>query len=506
MSLHATFIEHTFVSVLALYVTLECAVTILQTRAAEKSCGRVPEGFEKKLTLAGIRKAADYTGELAQANLLLTVAGAGFALFMTFGNGLNVFTAVIETIMGPGIPADWVLINLIVLLMLLIELPFGWWARYRVKERYGYMREPRMRWLSRTLSEALWGWLVFMPVSAALLTIFEYAGGDWWKLAWGVWLVYLLWRWKLSSVYGVFWKRRSRPYANAETREAVRESLRRQGITMTEMVVMTRPASWDHSNIVLSGWGLRRRVIVFAHVAHLLRKDEIVALAAHEAAHVRHFHGVLRLLINVAVSYFFCWLAGWGATHVQFFEGFNYSPMLTLDMPGTHAGSVCAVALVVFPMLLYPLSPLLNLAARLMQYDADLHAARIAGLDPMISALVKLHKGTRRPRSRRPSSIRSFTTSVRIPACALRTCSASSACRRPAAGSSTSLRSPPSPEHPKRTKLPHLQPFNAAHVRSRTSATVPWPKLRPASTVRPPKPPAPSSQAASPQATAATTS
>lgn len=293
MSLHATFIEHTFVSILALYVTLECAVTILQTRAAEKSCGRVPEGFEKKLTLAGIRKAADYTGELAQANLLLTVAGAGFALFMTFGNGLNVFTAVIETIMGPGIPADWVLINLIVLLMLLIELPFGWWARYRVKERYGYMREPRMRWLSRTLSEALWGWLVFMPVSAALLTIFEYAGGDWWKLAWGVWLVYLLWRWKLSSVYGVF-----------------------------------------------------------------------------------------------------CWLAGWGATHVQFFEGFNYSPMLTLDMPGTHAGSVCAVALIVFPMLLYPLSPLLNLAARLMQYDADLHAARIAGLDPMISALVKLHKDT----------------------------------------------------------------------------------------------------------------
>ena len=144
MSLHATFIEHTFVSILALYVTLECAVTILQTRAAEKSCGRVPEGFEKKLTLAGIRKAADYTGELAQANLLLTVVGAGFALFMTFGNGLNVFTAVIETIMGPGIPADWVLISLIVLLMLLIELPFGWWARYRVKERYGYMREPRM--------------------------------------------------------------------------------------------------------------------------------------------------------------------------------------------------------------------------------------------------------------------------------------------------------------------------------------------------------------------------
>lgn len=320
MSLHATFIEHTFVSVLALYVTLECALTILQTRAAEKSCGRVPDGFEKKLTLAGVRKAADYTGELAQANLLLTVAGAGFALFMTFGNGLNVFTVFIRELLGAGLLADWVLINLIVLLMLLIELPLGWWARYRVKERYGYMREPRKRWLLRTLSEALWGWVVFMPVSGVLLTAFEYAGGDWWKLAWGIWLAYLVWRWKLSSVYGVFWKRRSRPFSDSETREAVRESLRKQGITMTEMDVMTRPGTWDHSSIVLSGWGLKRRVIVFAHVAHLLSKNEIVALAAHEAAHVRHLHGVLRFLINAAVSYFFCWLAGWGATHVQFFR------------------------------------------------------------------------------------------------------------------------------------------------------------------------------------------
>lgn len=280
MSLHATFIEHTFVSVLALYVTLECALTILQTRAAEKSCGRVPDGFEKKLTLAGVRKAADYTGELAQANLLLTVAGAGFALFMTFGNGLNVFTVFIRELLGAGLLADWVLINLIVLLMLLIELPLGWWARYRVKERYGYMREPRKRWLLRTLSEALWGWVVFMPVSGVLLTAFEYAGGDWWKLAWGIWLAYLVWRWKLSSVYGVFWKRRSRPFSDSETREAVRESLRKQGITMTEMDVMTRPGTWDHSSIVLSGWGLKRRVIVFAHVAHLLSKNEIVALAA----------------------------------------------------------------------------------------------------------------------------------------------------------------------------------------------------------------------------------
>ena len=87
ISITASLIEHTFLSILALYVALECALTIMQTHAAERTCMSVPRGFESKLSLAAVRKAADYTGDLAQANLLLTVMGAAFALFMTYGQG-----------------------------------------------------------------------------------------------------------------------------------------------------------------------------------------------------------------------------------------------------------------------------------------------------------------------------------------------------------------------------------------------------------------------------------
>ena len=105
-----------------------------------------------------------------------------------------------------------------------------------------------------------------------------------------------------------------------------------------------------------------------------------------------------------------------------------------------------------------------------MQYDADLHAARIAGLDPMISALVKLHKDTTTSLS--PSLVYSLFHYKR-PHPGMRVANLQRLKRLSAAGSSTSFRSPPSPERPKRTKLPHQQPFFAAHVRSRTSATVP---------------------------------
>lgn len=392
ISVSASLIEHTFLSILVLYVTLECALTIMQTHAAERACVSVPRGFESKLSLAAVRKAADYTGELAQANLLLTVMGAAFALFMTYGNGLNLLTIFTETLLGPSILSQWVLLSAIVLLMMLIELPFGWWARFRVKERYGYMREPRIHWLKRTLAEALWGWALFMPFTAFFLVLFEYVGQRCWLVAWGLWCIYLIWRWLFARVEGIFWARRSHPFNQPETVEKVRDLLVTHGLVMTDMIVMTRPASWDHSNVVLAGWGRQRRVVVFAHVARLLAEDELLAIVAHEIGHIRHRHAFVRLFIHATLSFACCALAGWGATQDLFFEGFNYSPMLTSHHSGTHAGYVLALALVTFPVLLYPVSPLVNFFSRLLQYDADRYAARAVGRHAMMRALVRLHR------------------------------------------------------------------------------------------------------------------
>lgn len=392
ISVSASLIEHTFLSILVLYVTLECALTIMQTHAAERACVSVPRGFESKLSLAAVRKAADYTGELAQANLLLTVMGAAFALFMTYGNGLNLLTIFTETLLEPSILSQWVLLSAIVLLMMLIELPFGWWARFRVKERYGYMREPRIHWLKRTLAEALWGWALFMPFTAFFLVLFEYVGQRWWLVAWGLWCIYLIWRWLFARVEGIFWARRSHPFSQPETVEKVRGLLETHGLVMTDMIVMTRPASWDHSNVVLAGWGRQRRVVVFAHVARLLAEDELLAIVAHEIGHIRHRHAFVRLFIHATLSFACCALAGWGATQDLFFEGFNYSPMLTSHLSGTHAGYVLALALVTFPVLLYPVSPLVNFFSRLLQYDADRYAARAVGRHAMMRALVRLHR------------------------------------------------------------------------------------------------------------------
>ena len=139
MHLSAALIEHVFLISVVLFLLCECFLTARQIIAAERSVGSVPEGFENRLSLAAHKKAAAYTTESALANLVLSFIGADFAVLMTVGHGFNIIAAFLETLSDTTLIVEWALIVITAFLMLLVELPFGWFARFRVKERFGYM-------------------------------------------------------------------------------------------------------------------------------------------------------------------------------------------------------------------------------------------------------------------------------------------------------------------------------------------------------------------------------
>ena len=392
MIVSASFVEHVFVSVTAFFVMMECALTILQTRSAENSIHQIPDGFETHTSLAAIRKAADYTGDLAQARLLLTVVGAAFALVMTYGHGLSVIASLTTTLFGPGVPAQWALVIIVLILMSLIEFPFGWYARFRVQESYGYMKEPRLSWLKRSLSETGTGLLYMMPATAVLLTVCEWFGNYWWGLIWLLWVGYLFWRWYLTRAESIFWHRRSRSYQNQAVKDYLKAHLKHCGYDMTDIVVMTRPRHWMRSNVVVAGRGRQVTVIVFAHALNELTARELLAAVLHEVGHLSQHHSECRIALFALLGLAAASLVGIASRDPAFFEGFGFSPLFLEMTSGSHAGFTLALCILTFPIFFYPLQPLSNLLARTMQYQADRFAARTLGPDAVIEMILRLHK------------------------------------------------------------------------------------------------------------------
>lgn len=391
MTLSANNFEHIFLGALALFVVLECVLTMLQTHAADRAARHLPEPFVGRLSEAAHRKAADYTGETAQAALLLTFLGAAFALLMTFGHGLTFLTALAMGLSSNMLVVQWTLLALLLGAAALFEFPFGWFARFRVAERYGYMRRERGPWLARTARETLAGWLVSLPLVALLMALLEATGEYWWAAGWVLWVLYLVWRWGFSTAKGLFWGRRAKPVDDPELVALVRDYLAALGIEMTDLCIMTRPRSWDHSHLVLAGFGRHRRVVLFAHAAARLTRGELLALLAHDVGHIRHGHALLRVVLFSLVGALLFWAAGQLGDSPEFYAGFGLADV-PLDRPGTHAGFMIACAIVAFPVLFYPLRPIVNLFSRLMQYDADRFAARVARPDDLVKALVRLHR------------------------------------------------------------------------------------------------------------------
>lgn len=391
MTVTAHFIEHAFLILLALFALIECALAILQTRSAENARTVVPRGFEGHLTRASMVKAADYTSETAQSELVLAFVGAIFALLMTQGRGLSILIVLCEHV-AHGVTAQWLLLAVLTFLMCAIEFPFAWWAQFRVEERYGYMRLSQKAWLLRTMKETLVGWFVMLPVWAVLLMLFEHSGNIWWVILWGAWTLWLVWRFKVSQSHGLFWHRRVKPWTDKAFEARVKAYLEKNGVVFDGMVVTTRPASWHQASVVLSGLGRKRRVVVFAHAANVLTEDELMALIAHETAQVRHHHALIRILFFSALGAVVAGVAAWGAQHPVFFEGFGLASFTIFVRPGTQAGYVLAVGLVTFPVIVYLMRPVTHLLSRWMQFDADAVAVRDVGAEPLVSALVRLNK------------------------------------------------------------------------------------------------------------------
>ena len=392
MALTAHTLEILFYSTLAFFVLAECFLTALHSHKADAKAGEIPEDFAGRTSEAAQRRAANYTGEVAQAELLLVFAGALFAWLMTYGQGLTVLAAASTAILGPGQAAQWLTLALLLLLALIVEFPLGWYMRQRVKKSYGVKRSVAKRALLRGIRETVAGYLAALPLIALSLTAFDFAGDYWWLLLWVAWLLYLFWRRQLGIVYGLFRHRRIRAVRDESFRAMVRDFLASEGFTMTDLVVTNRPRLWKYSHVVLAGWGKRRRVVIFSHAMQVLTPTEILALIAHDVGHIRHRHTLLRTTVLALWGLALAAFAGWGSTHGVFFEGFGVSRHVTFHTGAANAGWVLAVAIATFPIIFYPFTPLRNLLARALQYDADLYGARLVGAGPMIRALVKLHR------------------------------------------------------------------------------------------------------------------
>ena len=377
-----------FCALLVLGLVIRTVLASRQIRHVARHRGTVPAAFSDTISVAAHQKAADYTITKTRFGMLEIAIDAALLLGWTLLGGLNWLNQTLLSLLGGGMVQQLALLGSFAVIGGLITLPLGWYATFRIEERFGFNKMTMSLWLGDLLKGALVGTLVGLPIAALVLWLMGAAGPVWWLWAWGVWMAFnllalVLYPTVIAPLFNKF-----EPLADETLKARVNALMQRCGFAAKGLFVMDGSKRSAHANAYFTGFGAAKRVVFFDTLLKQLSPEEIDAVLAHELGHYKRRHIIKRIVLMFSLSLAGFALLGWVSSQAWFYSGLGVMP--SLDTPNN------ALALILFmmvvPLLTFFLSPLMAQLSRKHEFEADAYAvAQTNGAD-LASALLKLYK------------------------------------------------------------------------------------------------------------------
>jgi STE24 endopeptidase len=265
------------------------------------------------------------------------------------------------------------------------NLPFAWYAQFRLEQRFGFNTSTRKLWWSDRLKGLLLGIVIGYPFLVLILYLVAKTGGWWWLWGWGALMAFQLLVAVLAPVVILPLFNKFTPLSEGSLRERLLNLARRTSFRAKSILVMDGSKRSRHSNAFFTGFGAFRRIVLFDTLIQQLLEAELEAVLAHEIGHFKRKHIPKMLLASAAASLAGFYLLYWLVKQAWFFHTFGFGI------------ENLAPAFLVFGLLsgvlTFWFSPVAHWWSRRYEYEADAFAAKATGnTASLVGALRKLNQ------------------------------------------------------------------------------------------------------------------
>jgi len=264
----------------------------------------------------------------------------------------------------------------------IINLPFGWYDQFVIEKKYGFNTMTNRIFITDHLKSWLIALIIGVPVLGLITWLYYITGKFFWLYAWGTVTV-------LSVFINLFYSELIVPLFNKQTplqesplRSKIEKFSTDTGFRLRNIYTIDGSKRSTKANAYFSGFGPRKRIVLFDTLLKEFSDEEIVAVLAHEIGHYKKKHVLRSLILSVILTGLMLFL----------FSLIVDSPLLSKAMgaeaPSFHLG------LIVFGILYSPLSLMIGLAtnyiSRRNEFEADRFAKENYKPEPLAEALKKL--------------------------------------------------------------------------------------------------------------------
>jgi len=268
----------------------------------------------------------------------------------------------------------------------ILSLPFDYFSTFVIEEKYGFNKTTR----GTFFSDKLKGYLLSLVVGGSLLLIFLWLihrmGKDFW---WQFWLIASVFMVAVNLFYTAWILplfNKLTPLEDGELKQKIVQYAHSVGFPLENILVMDGSKRSAKANAFFSGFGKRKKVVLYDTLLEQHPPDELVAVLAHEVGHYKKKHILWSMVISVLQVGLMLFLLA----QVIFSEnmslvlgGNSWSPELNI---------------IGFTMLFSPISMVLgigmNWLSRRNEFEADAFAKNTFSGKPLAEALKTLSVNT----------------------------------------------------------------------------------------------------------------
>jgi STE24 endopeptidase len=300
------------------------------------------------------------------AIIIIMIAAGGFAILDTFARSFSINNVVIALIF----------FGIIGFTSEIINLPFSWYDTFIIEKKYGFNTMSVRIFITDHLKSWFIALLIGIPVLGLITWIYYKTGKGFWLYAWGLITVFSVFINFFYSEWIVPLFNKQSPLIESPLRTKIEAFAEKTGFRLKNIYVIDGSKRSTKANAYFSGFGSKKRIVLYDTLIKEMSDEEIVAVLAHEIGHYKKKHVLKSLISSVLLTGLMLFL----------FSLVVDSPLLSRAMgaetPSFHLG------LIVFGILYSPLSLLIglisNYISRRNEFEADMFVRE--NYEPMMLA------------------------------------------------------------------------------------------------------------------------
>lgn len=268
----------------------------------------------------------------------------------------------------------------------IITTPLSYYQTFVIEEKYGFNKSTKKLFFLDKLK----GWLLMIILGGGILALvvwfYQQTGTDFWIYTWVFIAVFSIFMTLFYSTLIVPLFNKQTLLEEGELKNELEKFAKKVGFTLDKIFVIDGSKRSTKANAYFTGFGKKKRIVLYDTLINDLEIDEIVAVLAHEVGHYKKNHVIFNMIASILLTGVTLYILSF------FIDSKLLANALSVPEASFHIG------LIAFGVLYSPISDLtglvMNYISRKFEYQADDYAKNQYNAQSLISSLKKLSKNS----------------------------------------------------------------------------------------------------------------